>query len=114
MSHPDHTWLADILIAARHVARFVAGVSRAELEVDVMRQSAVIRQLEIIGEASKQISAEFRSLHPEIPWRAMAGMRDVLIHGYRHVNPDAVWSAATESVPALIQNVEPLVPPFDE
>ena len=74
-----------------------------------MRESAVARQLEIVGEAAKNLSPEFRAAHPEIPWRAMAGMRDVLIHAYRTVDRDAVWSAVTVSVPALIAALEPLV-----
>lgn len=114
MQPPDHTWLADILIAARHVQNFIAGVTREEFEQDVMRESAVIRQLAIIGEATKQLSMEFRAAHPAIPWRSVAGMRDVLIHGYRNVDLDEVWTAATVSVPELVRYVEPLVPPMDE
>jgi uncharacterized protein with HEPN domain len=110
MRHPDHVWLADILIAARHVRRFVEGVSREELEVDEMRISAVIQKLEIMGEAAKNVSPEFKSAHSTIPWKAMAGMRDVLIHSYRSVNPDLVWKAVSESVPNLIAEVEPLLP----
>jgi len=110
MPHPDHVWLADILIAARHVRRFAEGVTQEELEADEMRASAIIRKLEIIGEAAKNISPEFKSTHPQIPWKAMAGMRDVLIHAYRSVNPDLVWKAVSESVPKLIAEVEPLLP----
>jgi uncharacterized protein with HEPN domain len=109
MKIPDRDWLADILIAARKVQRFVAGVGRTEFEADDMRESAVARQLEIVGEAAKNVSPEFRAAHPEIPWKAMAGMRDVLIHAYRTVDRDAVWSAVTVSVPALIDALEPLI-----
>lgn len=62
-----------------------------------------------MGEAAKNVSAEFRAAHPEIPWKAMAGMRDVLIHAYRTVDRDAVWSAVMVSVPALIASLEPLI-----
>lgn len=79
-----------------------------------MRQSAVARQLEIIGEATKRLSEEFRGAHPEVPWRHMAGMRDVLIHAYDHVDMDEVWVAATESLPKLIAEIAPLVPPDRE
>ncbi|MET0397400.1 MAG: DUF86 domain-containing protein [Longimicrobiaceae bacterium] len=109
MKIPDRDWLADILIAARKVQRFVAGVSRTEFEADDMRESAVARQLEIVGEAAKNVSAEFRAAHPEVPWKAMAGIRDILIHAYRTVDRDVVWSAVTTSVPALIASVEPLI-----
>lgn len=56
-------------------------------------QDAVIRSLEILGEATKRLSPEFRLLHPDLPWRAMAGMRDVLIHAYDQVDLEEVWMA---------------------
>ncbi|MFL5386116.1 MAG: DUF86 domain-containing protein [Longimicrobiaceae bacterium] len=114
MQPPDIVFLADILDSARLVQEFTTGVSREELKRDVMRHSAVERHLEIIGEAAKNVSDEFRGEHPEIPWRKMAGMRDRLIHAYRQVNLDIVWSIATEMIPDLIRQVEPLVPPMDE
>ena len=114
MSDRDATWLADILIAARHVQRFISGVSGPdELDADVMRRSAVIHQMLILGEATKRVSAEFRQQHPEIPWASMAGMRDVLIHQYRGIDIEQVWAAATEAVPDLTRNLEPLIPPLD-
>jgi len=73
MLNPDHAFLADVLIAARKVKRFVSGVCRTEFEDDDMRESAVVRQLTIIGEAAKNVSPGFRAAHPEIPWRKMAG-----------------------------------------
>ena len=109
MRPPDIDWVADIVAAARLVRQFVAGVEREVFEDDVMRESAVVRQLTIMGEAAKQVSPAFREEHPEIPWRRMAGMRDVLMHAYRRVDRDEVWKIATESVPALISELEPLV-----
>lgn len=109
MLNPDHAYLADILIAARKVRKFVSGVSRMEFEEDEMRESAVVRQLTIIGEAAKNVSPEFRGAHPEIPWRKMAGLRDVLVHAYRRVDLAEVWTISTESVPSLIESLEPVV-----
>ena len=86
MLNPDHAYLADILIAARKVQRFVSGVGRQDFEGDDMRASAVIRELTVIGEATKNVSEEFRAVHPAIPWRRMAGLRDVLVHAYRRVD----------------------------
>jgi len=71
---------------------------------------SVERLLEIMGEATKNVSPKFRADHPEIPWRKMAGMRDILIHAYRSIDPDIVWQAATGAVPAIIRELEPLVP----
>jgi uncharacterized protein with HEPN domain len=63
-----------------------------------MTQDAVVRQLEIIGEATKRISDRLRNMNPQVPWSDMAGMRDVLIHDYIDVDIDIVWKTATESI----------------
>ncbi len=69
-------------------------------------QDAIIRQLEIIGEATKRLSSEVREDHPEIPWRRLAGLRDVLIHDYMSVDLEAVWAIVQDGVPALKACVE--------
>ena len=107
----DLTYLVDILEAARLVQTFVTGVDKEMFDADLMRQSAVARQIEIIGEATKRLSAEFKARHADIPWRQMAGMRDILIHAYNHVDLDEVWRTATIAIPSLIEHIEPLVPP---
>lgn len=76
-----------------------------------MRQSAVLHRLLVLGEAAKRISRPFRAAHPEIPWSQMAGMRDRLIHGYDEVDLDEVWRTVTRDVPALLEQIEPLLPP---
>ena len=110
----DLSSVADILVAARLVQMFVVGADRDTFETDLMRQSAVMRQLEIIGDATKRLSEAFRGSHPEIPWRQMAEMRDILIHDYDDVDLDEVWNVATISIPELIQQIEPLVPPEEQ
>ncbi|HST63072.1 MAG TPA: HepT-like ribonuclease domain-containing protein, partial [Longimicrobium sp.] len=85
-----------------------------EFEADEYRVLSVERLLEIMGEATKQLSPELRQRHPEIPWRQMAGMRDLLIHAYRNINPDEVWKAVSVSVPALLTAIEPLIQPLNE
>lgn len=112
----DLGWLEDILIAARKVTRATAGVTREQFESDEYRVLAVERLLMIIGEAAKQVSAELKNEHPDVPWRHMAGMRDMLIHSYRKIDSDEVWKAAAVSAPALIAALEPLIPqnPDDE
>lgn len=110
----DLVYLLDILEAARLVQTFLEGVDKEDFEQDLMRQSAVIRQIEVMGEATKRLSEKFRASYPEIPWRQIAGMRDILIHAYNHVDLDEVWNAAKISIPILIQQIEPLVPPEEE
>lgn len=80
MKPKDSSYVLDILTAAKLVQEFVKGVDYTAFSTDIMRHSAVIRQLEIVGEATKRLSPEFRDIHPEISWRKMAGMRDILIH----------------------------------
>jgi uncharacterized protein with HEPN domain len=109
MPHPDHSWLADIFIAARKIERITSGLDRPAFEADETKSLSVERLLEIMGEATKQVSKEFRAAHPELPWRRMAGMRDILIHSYRIVDPAIVWIAATEVVPEIIRVLAPLV-----
>ena len=72
-------------------------------------QDAVIRQLEIIGEATKKLSETIRSQNPDIPWRRIAGMRDILIHDYFRVDLLAVWEVSQKEVPFLVRRVKELL-----
>jgi uncharacterized protein with HEPN domain len=114
MKRHDLAWLADILDSAMLVREFVDEVTFEKLEQDVMLHSAVIRQLEIMGEAAKHVSDAYKASHPEIAWKQMAGMRDVLIHAYHEVDLHEVWRILNGPVPELIRKLEPLVPPIDE
>jgi uncharacterized protein with HEPN domain len=113
MKRHDLAWLADILDSAVLVRNFVDGVTFEKFEADVLLQLGVSRLLEIIGEAAKNLSDAYKADHPEIPWKQMAGMRDVLIHAYHEIDLDEVWRIVNRSVPDLIQQMEPLVPPAD-
>ena len=76
-------------------------------------QDAVIRNLEVIGESAKRVPDEFRVQHPDIPWRALTGFREVLIHQYEGVGLALVWSAVATSLPELRQAIEAVLPPLD-
>ena len=76
---------------------------------DPILQRAFVRSLEVIGEAVKNLPKEFRDKHPQIPWKSIAGMRDVLIHEYFGVDYELVWKAVNESIPALKREVENLL-----
>jgi uncharacterized protein with HEPN domain len=110
----DEAYLLDILIAARKVLRYVSDLSRELFKEDNLRQDAVIRNLQIIGEAARKISDEFRSGHPEIPWGEIVGMRNRLVHDYSRIDVAKIWDTAQEDIPSLIRWIEPLVPPEDK
>lgn len=107
----DSAYLLDILQAAKLIREYVQGLDEGSFRGDTKTQDAVIRRIAIIGDATKQLSESFRVAHPEIPWKAMAGMRDVVIHDYNNIRLSKLWSVAQEDIPALIAQVEPLVPP---
>lgn len=92
MPHEDDDLrLRHMLEAARKVAGFIKGRQREDLDSDEKLTLALLRLLEIVGEAAKGVSDTFRNRHPEIPWKEMAGARDRLIHGYFDVDLDIVW-----------------------
>ena len=103
----DTAYVKDIRSAAQLALDFIKGVTREQFETDLMRQSAVIRQLEVIGEASRQLSAEFRNANPQVPWSDMIGMRNILIHVYHEMDLDIVWKTLQSAIPALLSALKP-------
>ena len=110
MPLPDEVRLLHMLDACRKVVQFSHGKTREALDSDEMLQLALVRLVEIIGEAATHVSASFKDAHPEVPWRRIAGARNHLIHGYFDVDHDILWQIITVSVPELIGLVEPIVP----
>jgi uncharacterized protein with HEPN domain len=106
---PDEVRLRHMLDAARKTLAFTEGRSRSDLDTDEQLTLAVVRLLEIIGEAAKKVAAETRAAHVEIPWRDIAGTRDRLIHGYFDVDLDVVWSIATGDLPGLVASLEAIL-----
>jgi uncharacterized protein with HEPN domain len=108
----DEIRLRHMLDAARKVATLVRGKSRSILDQDEVLALALVRLVEIIGEAATGTSAAVRIANPLIPWHAMSAARNRLIHGYFDVDYDILWQILTVSVPELIAQLEKIVPPL--
>jgi uncharacterized protein with HEPN domain len=107
-------YLNDILEAIVNIKRFLTGIDYPTFTEDIKTQYAVIRALEIIGEASKKIPNEIKENYPWIPWRFMAGMRDKLIHDYFGVDTQVVWNTATEDIVALEEKIKNLISDYSQ
>ena len=113
MTKDPRVYLAHILECIQRVERFTHEV-RSRFFQDVMVQDAVLRNFEVIGEAAKRLDEAYRAAHPEIPWRSLAGLRDVLIHQYESVDLERVWAMVEGELPGLGEAIAALLPPLDQ
>ena len=97
----DDTYKKDVLDSIHDIETYLGKMDCEGFLHDKKTQDSVIRRLQIIGEASKRLSAEFKASTPDIEWKAIAGTRDILIHDYGIVDLDAVWKIITEDLPKL-------------
>ena len=107
----DAALLLDIMLAAKDALTFVSGLDERAFLASDLHQSAIIRKLAVMGEASGKVSKEFCAAHPEIPWKQMTGLRHRLVHDYGDVRLDIVWRVIKETLPSLIATLQPLIPP---
>jgi len=110
----DDALILDIVLAAKDAQEFVHGFDWPAFEASRLHQNAVVRCLEVIGEAAGKLSAPFTAAHPAIPWRDIMNMRHRLIHAYSEVRLDIVWSVIQDDLPRLLSELGPLVPPDGE
>jgi uncharacterized protein with HEPN domain len=109
MAPDDRLTLGQMLDTVRRIRAVVRGQKRKTFEADDVRQLALLHLIQMLGEAASRVSAAFREAHPELPWGQMVGMRNRIVHGYDHVDPDVVWRVATDDVEPVLAALERLV-----
>ena len=111
MSKDDENRLRHMVDAAREASSFAAGRTRADLDTDRQLVMALVKEIEIVGEAAARVSEATREHMPNIPWDELIGMRNRLVHAYFDVNLDIVWQTVQEDLPKLVVLLEPIEPP---
>jgi len=107
MSKPrDQDFLSDIWEAIQRILAYTESMDYEQFIKDGKTQDAVVRNLEVIGEATKNLSSHLRKTYPKIPWKDLAGARDKMIHHYFGINYEIVWTIAKEELPALLLKIE--------
>jgi len=112
MSKDDSVFVGHMLDTAQKISAKVAGASRSQFDDDENLRMAVVHLIQTIGEAAPRVSQPYHDAHPEIPWKAIIGMRHRVVHDYLEVDYDIVWDVATVNLPPLIVELEKLVPPI--
>ncbi|MFQ5905937.1 MAG: DUF86 domain-containing protein, partial [bacterium] len=105
----DQDYLGDIREAIQRIAAYTVGLTYEQFMKDNKTQDAVIRNLEVIGEATKNLSSHLRKTYPQIPWKDLAGMRDKMIHHYFGINYEIVWTIAKGELPGLLPKIEDIL-----
>jgi len=103
-----------MLLASRKIRNLTQDLSWELFQSDEMAQHAMMRLIQIIGEAAGKVSEEYQQEHPAIPWAGIIGMRHRLVHDYFNIILEKVWDVIEKDIPELIHNLEPLVPPEED
>ena len=97
----DKGRLEDILKSIRLIEEYSDGISFETFVADTMRYYAIMKNVEIVGEAANMLTRDFRETHTELPWREIIGMRNVLVHGYANISDEQLWSAVNDDIPVI-------------
>lgn len=106
-------YLRDILEAIRKIERYSEDISFEEFVDDELIQDGIVRNLEIIGEAVKYIPEDAKKDYPEVEWRKIAGLRDILIHAYFGIDVEVIWDIVKNKIPNLKEKIEKILSKFD-
>ncbi|HEX9895541.1 MAG TPA: HepT-like ribonuclease domain-containing protein [Gemmatimonadales bacterium] len=106
MARDDRLTLEQMLDTVRRIRAMVRGRTRAAFEDDEVRQLALLHLIQLLGESASRVSADFRDGHPELPWGPMVGIRNRIVHGYDHLDPDIVWRVANEDLEPVLAALE--------
>ena len=109
MKRDLNLFIHDILERLEKIENFMRGIPKKDFLKNEEKQSAVIREIEVVGEAVKNLPESFRKKFPEISWNKIAGMRDIVIHSYFKVDLDAVWNVVQEDLPDLKNKIEKII-----
>ncbi len=109
MPPEDRIRIADMIGAAETARDFISGRTRRDLDTDLMLVFALVRAIEIVGEAASRVSAATRQVTADIPWTLIVSMRNRLIHGYSDINHEVVWKTAMEELPELLPKLRVLI-----
>ena len=101
----DKDFLGDIVEAMELIGLYTKGMTYKKFLTDRKTRDAVVRNFEVMGEAAKNITADFKAMHPEVPWKTIAGLRDKLIHFYFGVDYKIVWNIVRKEFPKIIKPV---------
>jgi len=107
----DDAYMLDMLLAARKVQSYTRNINWERFRDDDLIQNAVMYQIQIIGEAARKISRQYKDAHSEIPWQMIIGMRNRLVHEYFDIIPERIWDVVERDISELIRFIEPFVPP---
>jgi uncharacterized protein with HEPN domain len=110
----DYAYVWDMLQAAKAALSFLEGLQKEQAIGDEMRMSAFERKLEVLGEAARRVSPEFAQKHPQVPWRGVIGLRNVLAHNYGEIDRQRLYETARRELPSLIAALRALQPPLEE
>lgn len=110
----NESLLLDMLLSAETAKQFIEGMNREQFEISRLHQSAVIRELEIIGEAARNLPQDFKELHPQVEWVKISGLRNRIVHAYFAIDLLIIWEVLQNDLDTLIGWLKQQIPPDEE